>query len=182
MAFIASQAYKEGGIGALANGVISGKFTSARPAQYRYMQPAIKAFTVSSLLANLAVSPSYRRSGLGRALCDECVSCTTGEWGIGEIALQVRIMRISHVSLHLPASPSQLLVSQSRLLNPPSHSVSLRISPPHDHRTSLQVEEDNTPACTLYRKDGYRQVCMRMQSHKLHLYRSPCICLSHAGG
>ena len=50
----------------------------------------------------------YRRTGLGRALCTECEKCTTDEWKIDEIA--------------------------------------------------LQVEKDNIPAVSLYRKDGYKEV------------------------
>jgi GNAT superfamily N-acetyltransferase len=78
-----SKVYADSGIGGLARGIITGQFSSS------CVQPLIRKLVTCSLLANLAVAPSYRRTGLGRALCDECVLCTTSEWGIDEIALQV---------------------------------------------------------------------------------------------
>jgi len=98
----ASDTYKEKGIGALARGVIQKQFTTS------LVNPYIDVWKPCSLLANLAVAPSYRRTGLGRALCDECERLTVDEWNMSEIA--------------------------------------------------LQVEEANTPAITLYKKDGYRDV------------------------
>lgn len=80
---LASAAYKAEGIGGLAKGVIGQKFTS------NLVKPYITIWNPCSVLANLAVAPSFRRTGLGRALCDECERCTTEEWQLDEIALQV---------------------------------------------------------------------------------------------
>ena len=113
---MASEAYAEGGIGALSKGVIEGAFTDELVNQY------ITIWTPCGVLANLAVAPSYRRSGLGRALCDECEKCITDEWKMDEIA--------------------------------------------------LQVEEANTAAITLYRKDGYRDVFRAEEMKALRLQPS----------
>lgn len=112
----ASEAYKAGGIGGLAKGVIGQEFTDQLIAKY------ITIWKPCSVLANLAVAPSYRRTGLGRALCDECERCTTEDWKLDEIA--------------------------------------------------LQVEEDNTPAITLYRKDGYSDVFRAEEATALRLQPS----------
>jgi GNAT superfamily N-acetyltransferase len=78
----ASEVYKESGIGALAKGIVGEKFNPL-------LKPFMKEITPCSLLADFAVSPSYRRSGLGRAMCDQCAECSADEWKIDEIALQV---------------------------------------------------------------------------------------------
>ena len=53
-----------------------------------------------SLLANFAVDPAYRRSGLGRALCEQCVVCTTDDWLIDEMALQVEASNTAAFTLY----------------------------------------------------------------------------------
>lgn len=80
---LAAEVYAKDGIGGLAKGITLQKFTSDLE------QPYLVDYKACSLLANLAVAPSYRRTGLGRALCDACVQCTTEEWKMDEIALQV---------------------------------------------------------------------------------------------
>ena len=127
----AADAYKEDGIGGLAKGVISKQFTT------NLVNPYIEMWKPCSLLANLAVAPAYRRSGLGRALCDECEKCTVDDWKMDEIA--------------------------------------------------LQVEEANTAAITLYRKDGYGDVFPRgggtrdpvkpIRGHRLQRPAGPIQCL-----
>ena len=82
-ATLASEVYAKSGVGGLAKGLIEERFTTD------LLQPFMTALTPCSLLANLAVAPSYRRTGLGRALCEQCCQCTTDEWNIDEIALQV---------------------------------------------------------------------------------------------
>ena len=109
----AADAYKEDGIGGLAKGVISKQFTT------NLVNPYIEMWKPCSLLANLAVAPAYRRSGLGRALCDECEKCTVDDWKMDEIA--------------------------------------------------LQVEEANTAAITLYRKDGYGDVFREAEGRAIRL-------------
>ena len=98
----ASEVYIESGIGALAKGIIEKQFNE------ELRNPYIDIWKPCGVLANLAVAPAYRRSGLGRALCDACERCIVDEWKMDEIA--------------------------------------------------LQVEEANTAAITLYKKDGYRDV------------------------
>ena len=96
------EVYIESGIGALAKGIIEKQFNE------ELRNPYIDIWKPCGVLANLAVAPAYRRSGLGRALCDACERCIVDEWKMDEIA--------------------------------------------------LQVEEANTAAITLYKKDGYRDV------------------------
>jgi ribosomal protein S18 acetylase RimI-like enzyme len=79
----AAKVYAEKGVGGLAKGIIQNQFTGT------LVNPRMKAYSPCSVLANVAVAPSFRRTGLGRALCDECCKCTTDDWQIGEIALQV---------------------------------------------------------------------------------------------
>ena len=90
----ASRMYVEGGIGGFAKGIIQERFASGLVNKY------MKAYTPCSILANLAVAPSYRRTGLGRALCDKCVECTTEEWKMDEIALQVEKANQAAVTLY----------------------------------------------------------------------------------
>jgi len=112
----ASEVYAATGIGGLAKGVINKEFSAT------LKQPYLSIWSPASVLANLAVGASYRRSGLGRALCDACVACTTDEWDLDEIV--------------------------------------------------LQVEEGNTAAVSLYRKDGYRQVFRAEDATALRLIPS----------
>lgn len=76
----AADAYREGGIGALAKFVLQ--------EQEQLVEPWLKTYKPYALLANLAVSPSFRRTGLGRELCEFCESgCEV--WGMSDILLQV---------------------------------------------------------------------------------------------
>merc|ERR1711908_64187 len=56
--------YRDYGIGGLASSVITQQFAA------ELVNPYINIWTPASILANLAVAPSYRGNGLGRALCD----------------------------------------------------------------------------------------------------------------
>ena len=89
----AAEVYAESGIGALAKGIVGEKFNPL-------FKPFLKQITPCSLLANFAVAPSYRRSGLGRALCDQCVRCSVDEWKIDEVALQVEEVNKAAVALY----------------------------------------------------------------------------------
>jgi ribosomal protein S18 acetylase RimI-like enzyme len=80
---VASDAYKAFGVGGLASGIIQKQF------QLDLSKTFLEDFTPCALLANFAVEPAFRRSGLGRALCEECVDCTTNDWRMDEMALQV---------------------------------------------------------------------------------------------
>ena len=90
----ASEVYSANGIGGLAKGIIKDEFKAV------LLQPYMATFVPCSLLANLAVAPEYRGEGLGRALCDKCVQCTTDEWSIDEIALQVEESNTIAVGLY----------------------------------------------------------------------------------
>jgi hypothetical protein len=90
----ASKAYNESGIGGLVEGMKQKKFAST------LVNDRLVGYSPCSLLANVAVAPAYRRTGLGRALCTECEKCTTDEWKIDEIALQVEKGNIPAVSLY----------------------------------------------------------------------------------
>lgn len=112
----ASKAYNESGIGGLVEGIKQKKFAST------LVNDRLVGYSPCSLLANVAVAPAYRRTGLGRALCTECEKCTTDEWKIDEIA--------------------------------------------------LQVEKDNIPAVSLYRKDGYKEVFLTEDAVAIRLQPS----------
>ena len=90
----ASKVYAKSGIGGLSRGIIREELTDF------LVQPYMKEFTTCSLLANVAVAPSFRRTGLGRALCDQCVLCTTEDWKIDEIALQVEEDNTAAITLY----------------------------------------------------------------------------------
>jgi ribosomal protein S18 acetylase RimI-like enzyme len=119
---LASTAYKEKGIGGLAEGIIQQQFTDT------FTQPFIEAYTPCSLLANLAVAPSYRRTGLGRALCDECVQLTTGEWRIDEVALQVEATNDAAIALYQTNGYKEVFRRED--------AVSLRLQPSEPSRFS----------------------------------------------
>lgn len=90
----ASEVYTTSGIGGLAKGIINQQLSSS------LVNPYINIWVPCGLLANLAVAPSFRRSGLGRALCDECERCITEEWRMDEIALQVEEANLAAVTLY----------------------------------------------------------------------------------
>lgn len=90
----ASEAYKAYGVGGLATGIIQKRF------QPNLVRSFIESYTPCALLANFAVDPSYRRSGLGRALCEECVACTAVDWRIDEMALQVEASNAAAFTLY----------------------------------------------------------------------------------
>jgi len=77
----AAEAYRDGGgIGALTSYVLKQK--------EELVAPYLRTYEPYALLANLAVSPSFRRTGLGRELCAFCESgCEM--WGMSDILLQV---------------------------------------------------------------------------------------------
>ena len=61
---------------------------AARRASLGRTQALFPEYQVYALLANLAVAPSTRRSGLARVLCDKCEEAGA-EWGVQAIMLQV---------------------------------------------------------------------------------------------
>ena len=76
----AASTYAESGIGALAERVLQESCSLAQPWACSYVPYA--------LLANLAVAPAFRRTGLGRELCAVCeLGCE--EWGLRSMLLQV---------------------------------------------------------------------------------------------
>jgi len=76
----AADAFREGGISALATYVLQQKETLEAP--------FLRTYKPYALLANLAVAPSFRRTGLGRELCEFCESgCEV--WGMDDVLLQV---------------------------------------------------------------------------------------------
>merc|ERR1719424_2278731 len=90
----AAEVYKDNGIGALTLGIIEQQLSSG------LVNPYINIWRPCGVLANLAVAPSYRRSGLGRALCDECERVITSEWRMDEIALQVEEANTAAITLY----------------------------------------------------------------------------------
>jgi len=90
----ASEAYKAYGVGGLTTGIIQNQFSQSR------VKGFIEAYTPCSLLANFAVDPTYRRCGLGRALCEECVAVTSVDWRIDEMALQVEASNTAAFTLY----------------------------------------------------------------------------------
>jgi len=76
-----SVVFRERGLGALATHVLQEK-----------EEPLVQAWATDyapyALLANLAVSPSYRRTGLGRELCEFCQDACA-DWGMDDVLLQV---------------------------------------------------------------------------------------------
>jgi len=90
----ASAVYKERGIGGLAKGIIQQQFGDT------LVQPDITMFRACSVLENLVVAPSYRQSGLGRALCDETERVTTDEWKLDMIMLQVEDVNTAAITLY----------------------------------------------------------------------------------
>merc|ERR1719201_1288123 len=92
---VASEAYKEFGVGGLASGIIQKKFADT------LTKPFVADYTPCSLLANFAVDPAYRKQGIGRALCAECVECTSLDWRIDEMALQVEASNTAAYNLYI---------------------------------------------------------------------------------
>jgi len=72
-------------------------------------------YKVFGLLANLAVAPSTRRSGLARRLCAQC-DTVAAEWGMPAISLQVDSTNVAANSLYAALGYTEIWRSETPAL------------------------------------------------------------------